>query len=471
MTEPKPSKTNNTELIIMAPKVVKPTCDICCETFTATTRKAVKCPNASCLKDTCMGCVKRYLSETLEDPHCMHCRHPWDLFFVNSVLHRSFMTTVWKDSRTALLYQRERAFFPEAMELVGMIREKGRLEMQKTKIAQQMRELKRQEQRLQDNLWTLNDDITGAMNGQNVSIKEGAKGSFNIRQCPHPNCKGFMNTRTGHCPLCDNTSCITCNIVKIKNETEDREHECRPQDVETWEAIKKGSKPCPNCATMTERVSGCPQMWCPGCKKAWNWNTGKIETGPVHNPHFYEYTARLGLGNGQEAPAEVDPCNERQLWNFYTFQQPLRCVLTQNDLKTFSELHAGMNHIFHHVLEGLRTKVTRPNTDLRVDFLMDKVDEKNYKKLLGQREIQRQKDVRLTGCLEAAKLSTETFLVRLMRREIQSEDFFKGIKGVETFVNETISQINECFKSNISPMHFKPTNLTREQQQRILYRY
>ena len=69
----------------------------------------------------------------------------------------------------------------------------------------------------------------------------------------------------------------------------DVEHTCDEEKVKSAELIRKQCKNCPKCGALTYKISGCPQMWCTSCHTAWNWNTGRIETKIIHNPHYFEY--------------------------------------------------------------------------------------------------------------------------------------------------------------------------------------
>ena len=64
--------------------------------------------------------------------------------------------------------------------------------------------------------------------------------------------------------------------------------ECDKEAVETMKMLNKDTKPCPSCGTMIHKVSGCNQMWCPSCKNAFDWRSGRIERGVIHNPHYYQ---------------------------------------------------------------------------------------------------------------------------------------------------------------------------------------
>ena len=74
-------------------------------------------------------------------------------------------------------------------------------------------------------------------------------------------------------------------------------------------------------------LSNCDQMYCTQCQTAFSWRTGKIETGTIHNPHYYEFQRKM---NGGVAPrvAGDNPCGG--LPNYYTFNTHISAILGIN---------------------------------------------------------------------------------------------------------------------------------------------
>jgi hypothetical protein len=432
-------------------------CSICVSPFNKTSRKMVDC--GRCDEKVCMECVKKYFDTTINDPHCMHCHHAWDLFYVNKTMSRNYMTSQWKSTRSDLLFRREQSFFPETMPLVALEVEKEGLVEELSKIAEQEVTLRQRKVEIQRR----HNAILYRQNHPNEPVEAGGgvvaggavrSTTFSIRQCATANCKGFLDNK-GHCILCNKSTCLRCNVIVHPKPEEGGQpaHECREDDLQTWDLIRSSSKPCPNCGTRTQRTEGCAQMFCIGCHKAWNWNTGKIETGPVHNPHYYEWAARIGVENLQQQQLQ-DPCNRRVVWNYWHFNNLVRdntsSIAGLGD--KFRRVHQYLNHIAHHEVESSRNRVNQNNTDLRISYLRNKIDDAVYKKKLIAREIQRQKDVRLLDVYETLSMVSEQLLLDLSNRRLTFPQFFDRLKEAQKFVNENIGEINACFKSNISPM-------------------
>jgi len=412
-------------------------CTICCFSFNKKTRKPIDCPK--CGEKTCVECIKKFLSSTLQDPHCMHCNHVWDLFFTNKILPRNYMSTDWRSSRAGLLLNREKSFFPETMPLVALEIEKENLNDELRRIEEQERALKARKITIYRRISVIEDPATSTLVPANKETL-----SFKIRQCPTPNCKGFLDTQNGSCIICNKSSCLQCNTNKL----EGVEHECKQDDLDTWQHIQKSSKPCPNCATRIQRSMGCAQMWCPGCHVAFNWNTGQIEKGPIHNPHFYEWADRLGIQQ-PVAANRGNPCDANRVWYYYTYTT---CTIPSEERKAFREIHQRLNHIINNEVVGLREKVQRNNTDLRIKFLRNQINEEHYKKVLIHREIQHQKDVRMLETLDTLNMVIVPLLQQFISNQVTYAVLINQIKNVEKFVNESITEINDCFKSKIGPL-------------------
>ena len=139
----------------------------------------------------------------------------------------------------------------------------------------------------------------------------------NNRPCITENCLGYLN-RKGECPICNRTTCLSCNIDKTGQEN----HECKEEDKLQWEEIRKNTKPCPSCRVRIFKIVGCDQMWCTNCNTPFSWDRGTIATGPIHNPHYYDWL--FNGGNENDRPRMNGPenleCNENVLPSIYAIR-------------------------------------------------------------------------------------------------------------------------------------------------------
>ena len=251
-------------------------CDICVERFNRKLNKKIECP--SCQKSACSKCVRVYLADTLQDPHCMFCKNVWSLFFLNTNLPHSFMSKEWKQKRSQVLYVREQSYFHSTMVEIEKIQRIEDLERKKMDILDQIEHLKSLASGIDGQIYQLRFN--------SETPKTETHDGFSILACSVSGCNGFLEKRKGVCMLCQKKTCLSCNVECMEG------HTCHEEDVNTWTEIKRNSKPCPNCATRISKTYGCSQMWCPNCHKAFNWNTGKIETGIIHNPHYFQFLDR-----------------------------------------------------------------------------------------------------------------------------------------------------------------------------------
>jgi hypothetical protein len=120
----------------------------------------------------------------------------------------------------------------------------------------------------------------------NSAAKSSAPSIAVFCKCPVTACTGLVTEATMQCTLCATAVCRDCLAPKAPD------HACAPDAILSAQEIRKTTRPRPKCATNIFRISGCDQMWCTACKTPFSWDTGKVDTGNVHNPHFFEWKQR-----------------------------------------------------------------------------------------------------------------------------------------------------------------------------------
>ncbi len=314
-------------------------CMICCETYNKSLRTKVKCNSSECDFEACKSCIRQYLMNTTNDIHCMNCKKAWDQSFVVLNLNRSWVVNTYRPRRTQLLFERNISKTQEVMPEVEnymeikRIREKNRplikaLQDKKTSVYQERSKIRSEMYKRQDEIRREMNrkikEITEEYNGQlieyhqeldniqdNIQILQSETGiekkerSKFVMPCQHSDCKGFLSSAY-KCGLCAHFTCSKC--LKVLGETKDENHVCNEDDIKTAEYIKSTTRPCPKCGERIHKTSGCNQMWCIECHCAFDWNTGKIETGTVHNPHYFQFLRNNTNGGAIPRQPGDDPC-------------------------------------------------------------------------------------------------------------------------------------------------------------------
>lgn len=286
-------------------------CSICSEHYTPILRKKVTCK--FCHADTCCKCIEQYLLGKHEDAHCLHCRVNYTDTMLKEICTKTYLQQRYFKHRQDVLINRERASLPglqavameerkrrertariavlqkEAgaikdlrdqlyiehntlyMEYRNMRKEKenkgtekadnkldnethkneiGELLKRITAVDDQLREYTQQIYEKREAMYKVHME---GRQQDDEKEKEEEKRKF-IRRCMRAGCQGFLST-AWKCGICEWYSCSKCFMAR--GETHDAAHECKKEDVETAELIKKDCKPCPNCGEFIEKSSGC----------------------------------------------------------------------------------------------------------------------------------------------------------------------------------------------------------------------
>lgn len=346
-----------------------PKCPVCDEALT----ERVSCPR--CTADVCCECVKSFLtSDAVQDePRCMMpgCGAVWPPEMLD-VLEARFRRGPLKDMRKNQLLRNELALLPLSQPSVGRRARMKALEAGEG-TADARRELK-----------LLRRQETAAAAGRAPGDEGEAAGpaagpAEPPVKCIAPDCRGFMAAE-GSCGVCAAEMCTTCHALKKPEQA----HACNPDDVASVTAVAADSVPCPKCRTPIHRESGCNQMWCtvPGCKTAFDYRTGAVSTGPVHNPHYFE--ALRAAGMPLEPPlAPNAPCR-------VSIERIMRMLADlPAEERRLSEAYRFSLHLENEEVPRFAPPARAPqwrNHDLRVMYLEKEIDEDELKRRLHERD-------------------------------------------------------------------------------------
>ena len=453
-------------------------CGVCCESFNKSNHARVTCP--FCDFDVCTSCSERYLCDTSEDAHCMSCRKGWTRETLVDNFTQKFVSRTYKQRREELLFEREKSLMPATqpyVELEKKIRslnpkiaelkhkkdlaqeEWGRTSALKLgplavehgvatefeasiirhKLAQEKRKVVSDILIDIEHLEWHQNQLMHRLHGGQV---EHEKRQF-VRACPYQDCKGFLST-AWKCGMCENWSCPECHEVKGPNK--DSEHTCDPNNVETAQLLAKDSRNCPKCAAMIFKINGCDQMYCTQCHTAFSWRTGRVETGHIHNPHYYEY-ARMHGGLARN-PGDV-PCGG--LPDYYAIRGLLRHLPPNGEQCTLIlNAHRAWGHMQWVAQRYEIINQQNENRDLRIKLMVGDIPEDEFKRKIQQREKARQRKTDIHQVIDMLR----AVLLDLFQDFVQTKNtdtLITSLHELKTHYNSTLVQVSKRYSNCAVP--------------------
>ena len=349
-------------------------CSVCVSKLNKTNRKNVVCNY--CEYSACRECYHTYITGQSQDAQCMSCKKPFSRDFLTDNFTSTFINTTLKKHRENLLFDREKSLLPATQPYVILEKEKAMLQDVVSNLYQERALLLAQVQQRDFRIDEIQRQIrTMTVDNMQTPVEERRK--F-VRKCPMENCRGFLSTQW-KCGVCETKICNLCNENKEEN------HVCLPDNVASMELLNKDTKPCPKCGVLIFKISGCSQMFCVDCHTPWDWNTGKIYSGTIHNPHYYEFMRRGGQLNREHGDI---PCGG--LPNIREFNRKL--YLIPDNLRTnFYYCHNVVTHLQHVEIRPIPNHNDESNRSLRVKYLMGTITEEGFKSTLQINEKKRAK--------------------------------------------------------------------------------
>ena len=409
------------------------TCPVCIESYTQEKRRKIYCD--FCHYVACHTCVKRYI---LESPQCMNCNKSWSRVMISNKFSQSFMNTEFKRARENILLDHENSMIQATQPYIEVETRKDEIIAKSIQIKQNIHTLARQRRQIvivDIDTKRIDTDIRRAiamfeldhdqLMFEYTLLLNGHMTNTEVQyhnKCPREKCSGFLNNKW-KCAVCSLYTCKECHEPKDSDD-----HVCDPNSVETVKHLAGSEyKKCPTCSMSIFKTEGCLQMFCVSCKTAFNWRTGQIVTGRIHNPHYYEYMRQRG-----QIEREIGDVQCGGLPNVHTVAA---IVGWSSPLIRFHRLLVEFYDI--ELVPQQEVDIFQLNLKERVKFITKKLSRDYFKTIIQQRDkmIQKKKEIGLIN----------TTFIQIMS-DIYGRLDAKNQKSIEAEINTACEYVNELWK-------------------------
>jgi len=276
--------------------------------------------------------------------------------------------------------------------------------------------------------------------GQQKKKTEMPKRLVFIGPCPEQDCKGYLDENYV-CGLCKKEACKNCRLPKHTDK-------CNPDIVATVKMMDRETKRCPKCNVPIYKTEGCDQMWCPSCHTAFSWITGEIETGRIHNPHYYQWMREQGGGQMAREQGDVR-CGGAVLY------RDLLDTLRRLRLPRYEELLAKLHSLIGDIrgVQLRRLVVNNDpdvNRDLRINYLLgDYKNEKEWLSKIKMREKSKEKRTSEILILQMLADTLEVILENIYRATSKDDVNLQlaQLPELHSYVNKEFIKIEKRFKN------------------------
>ncbi|NBP58545.1 hypothetical protein EBU71_18820 [bacterium] len=199
---------------------------------------------------------------------------------------------------------------------------------------------------------------------------------------------------------------------------------------------------------MIFKIDGCDQMYCMQCHTAFSWKTGVIETGRIHNPHYYEY---LRNANNGVIPRELGDAPCGGMPDAQRVRQKFARIISQPVLDKLMSIIRIYHHVHNVELDYNTVDVVIENRDIRIKYLAGEIDELQFKRVLQQREKaankKREVFMILQMFLQASCDIMQRLVVNHNINSVTIESFMVEFENLRCYVNSLCDKISSRYNN------------------------
>ncbi len=465
-------------------------CNICINKITKL-RPLVKC--SYCNFEVCRKCYQEYCISKLQ-PICMNdnCKHTHEHdFFIDNVT-KTFYNKDWKIAiQKNLFHEQEAKFYNTQLyishynsltdEIINCIKERDPLSTEidihnllQKKLSDDeksphiyghddikyRKSIKERIHQL-NNIITRNKTTLGRMRHNqnwtpnNIDNTDDEKKEHTpniIMSCITDNCKGLI-TSTYKCSLCNTNYCKDCRIIKIDN------HQCKKEDLDTVQYLKKETKPCPKCKVPISKKDGCNQMWCVGCHTPFDWVSGQIITrGPIHNPEYFAYLRRTSPNGNIPRNAGDIQCNDNRMITIHELRDILVNIHKERRENPFIPnvnpneieiLYRRMLHLdditrsqYIYELDEIKMR------ELRINYLLNKINKDKFIQQISLMNKKSQQNRDYYNIIDMIVRSTNDVIRNNIRNTNYKSIILAQTQIIADIANEAFAKIDKRWNSS-----------------------
>jgi hypothetical protein len=259
--------------------------------------------------------------------------------------------------------------------------------------------------------------------------------------CPANDCNGFLSS-AWKCGLCTQWTCPDCR--EIKGATRDVDHTCDPAKVATVQLLNKEAKSCPKCGVQICKIEGCNQMWCTHCNTGFDWRTGKVANGPVHNPHYFDWLRTQGPGPANGPHPQQGPCgalDDLQLAQAMR-GKPLALAPVCDKLRSVLQL---VRHIEHYELRNQIRLLDDDFRKLRVQYMVGELTETKWKVTLQRLEKAANVQISVQQVKAMFVAAGQDLLRQLLTPQVDLPNVGNQVDQLLAYSNEALTKIGKQF--------------------------
>jgi hypothetical protein len=420
------------------------TCLICYDSIS--TMDSTLCCSL-CDQMFCMSCIETYIVfDVNKKPSCPHCNKLWSFEFILRNLSKDFKQNVYFPFYANQKFEEEKQLLPMTQPIATLHKRRCEInELLSTyPTKKQIEKIRNPEIRNEKMLKYLNEkqvlekERRGILELMERTPKQQPKEveiviPRYIMKCREENCKGFVSN-TYCCELCHQSVCKHCLEIVISPE-----HRCNRETLRSVSLIAEITKPCPECFVPIMKKDGCNDMFCNICGTPFHWVTGKKITGMFHNPHEIEWLLKH--------PEQDFGCIEPTLNDFL---RVVRIKLYNSPYihhNRITSIFTKMNHIEYVVLPSLRPNIRdkiKMNQDLRIDYLLNKITDDEFRSKLLFREKKTMKLESIYNIIQLFHTIYQDFVKRIIHLPNQTlqdilNEYYKASEYIEDLLDKCVS--------------------------------